>query len=127
MKLDKLTLALNPENKRYFGAAAGGQLLIGQCNACKRPHFYPRSLCPFCFSADTVMTPALGEGVIYSYSVTRQASPPYVIAYVTLAEGVTMLSNIVDCDPENVRIGLKVKVKFVKVNEEQSVPMFTLA
>ncbi|MDB5452151.1 MAG: DNA-binding protein, partial [Caulobacteraceae bacterium] len=54
-----------------------------------------------------------GQGVIYSYSVTRRGTPtPYCIAYVTLDEGPTMMTNIVDCDLDQVRIGQRVQVVF---------------
>ena len=51
--------------------------------------------------------------MIYTYSVMRRGAPePYAIAYVTLAEGPTMMTNIVDCDLDGIRIGQKVKVVF---------------
>ena len=42
----------------------------------------------------------------------RRAKEPYAIAYVTLAEGPTMLTNIVDCDLDELRIGQAVAVVF---------------
>ena len=50
------------------------------------------------------------DGTIYSWSVERRANPPYAIAFVTLAEGPTMLSTIVDCDLDAIRIGQAVRV-----------------
>ncbi len=63
--------------------------------------------------------------MIYSYSVTRQAKPPYVIAYVTLDEGVSMLTNIVDCEIDKIRIGQKVRVKFSEAGDGYALPVFT--
>src|SRR5271156_1086453 len=88
----------NPETQPYWDAAANGKLLVKKCLACGRPHHYPRSICPHCFSDRTEWTTASGKGTIYSYSVMRRAEVPYVIAYVTLDEGTTMMTNIVDCD-----------------------------
>ncbi|HAC60142.1 MAG TPA: DNA-binding protein, partial [Rhodobiaceae bacterium] len=82
---------------------------------------------PHCHSSDTAFVEASGRGEIYSYSVTRQAKPPYVIAYVTLEEGVTMLTNIVDCDLEGLSIGQKVKVKFLDAGEGMALPVFAPA
>ena len=48
---------------------------------------------------------ASGNGTIYTFSVMRRAKEPYAIAYVTLAEGPTMMTNIVDCDFDALRIG----------------------
>ena len=58
--------------------------------------------------------------------MTRRAGPiPYAIAYVTLDEGVTMLTNIVDCDLDTLRIGQRVKVCFKPTDGDAMVPMFT--
>jgi uncharacterized OB-fold protein len=123
----KPRLTLNRESRPYFEAAGKGRLVIKKCNACARVHYYPRTICPHCHSDDTEFVEASGRGVIYSYSVTRQATPPYVIAYVTLEEGVTMLTNIVDCDVDSVRVGQKVKVKFIDAGDGFALPMFWLA
>ena len=75
---NKINLVVNSESKPYWEGAAKGQLLIRTCNACGKAHYYPRTICPHCFSEDTAFVEASGSGVIYSYSVTRQAKPPYV-------------------------------------------------
>lgn len=123
----KSRIAINPENKPYWEEAGKGKLLVKKCNTCNEVHFYPRSICPHCSSTDTAFVEASGRGVIYSYSVTRQGKPPYAIAYVTLDEGVSMLTNIIDVDVDEVRIGQKVKVKFVAADDGYAVPMFAPA
>ena len=66
--------------------------------------------------------------MIYTYSTMRRGVPvPYTIAYVTLDEGVSMMSNIVDCDADALNIGDKVKVVFKSAEDGTAVPMFTLA
>ena len=117
-----------PENKPYWDAAAQGKLLLKKCGACGEYHHYPRSLCPYCMSDKTEWKEAKGSGTIYSYSVTRRTGPvAYVLACVTLDEGPTMMTNIVDCDLDTIRIGQKVKVVFKKTEGGASVPMFALA
>ncbi|MCY1556355.1 hypothetical protein D9M68_930950 [compost metagenome] len=97
------------------------------CDACGKPHWYPRTLCPFCLGT-THWKPSSGRGTIYSYSVTRRAGPvPYCIAYVTLDEGVTMMTQIVDCDLDTVRIGQKVVLRFSPSEDGVPLPTFTLA
>jgi uncharacterized OB-fold protein len=118
---------VNPETKPFWDAAANGTLLLKKCNACGEVHHYPRALCPFCFSDKTEWLAASGRGTIYSYSVMRRTEVPYVIAYVTLEEGVTMMTNIVDCDPDTVRIGQRVKLSFRPSDGGPPVPMFTPA
>src|SRR4030095_16639052 len=103
---------VDPATEAYWNAAKEGVLRIRRCTACGQVHFYPRPQCPFCLGA-TEWVDASGRGTIYSVSVTRKAGPiPYAIAYVALDEGVTMLTNIVDCDLDAVRIGDRVKVVF---------------
>jgi uncharacterized OB-fold protein len=113
----------NPETQAFWDAAADGRLLLKKCRACGELHWYPRALCPFCFG-ETDWVAASGKGAIYSYSVMRRASVPYAIAYVTLDEGVTMMTNIVDCDLDAIRIGQPVRVVFRPSDGGPPVPMF---
>ncbi|HEV8615346.1 MAG TPA: Zn-ribbon domain-containing OB-fold protein [Methylomirabilota bacterium] len=117
----------NPETKAFWEAAGQGKLLIKKCRACGEVHYYPRALCPLCFSADTEWQATSGAGTIYSYSVMRRVDVPYAIAYVTLEEGVSMMTNIVDCDLDTIRIGQRVKVVFKPTDGGPPVPMFTPA
>ena len=94
------------------------------CRACGEGHHYPRALCPHCFSDQTEWRQASGKGVIYSFSVMRRAPVPYAIAYVTLEEGPTMMTNIVDCDLDAIRIGQRVTVVFKPSDGGPPVPMF---
>jgi uncharacterized protein len=115
---------IDPEMKPFWDAAAQGKLFLKRCRQCGAAHWHPRLLCPFCLGA-TEWFEASGRGEIYSMSVTRRGEI-YAIAYVTLEEGVTMLTNIVDCDYDALRIGQKVRVKFVPSDGGAPVPMFTL-
>ncbi len=120
------TPVLDAETEPFFAAAKKGKLLVRRCRQCSERHWYPRALCPFC-QADTDWEECSGDGVIYSVSVTRRAGPvPYAIAYVTIAEGVTMLTNIIDCDVDDLRIGQPVRVCFRDSSEGVTVPMFTV-
>jgi uncharacterized OB-fold protein len=117
----------NPETTAFWDAAARGTLLIKRCTACGQPHYYPRALCPFCGSDATEWQAASGGGTIYSFSVMRRAEVPYAIAYVTLDEGVTMMTNLVDCDLDALRIGQRVRLAFTPTDGGPPVPTFTPA
>jgi len=119
--------ATTPETQPFWDAAAAGRLLIKKCGSCGERHHYPRAICPFCGSDRTEWQPASGRGTIYTYSVMRRAPVPYAIAYVTLEEGVTVMTNIVDCDLDGIRIGQPVKVVFKPTDGGPPVPMFTPA
>ena len=117
----------NPETTAFWDAARQGKLLVKRCTACGQSHYYPRALCPFCGSAATEWRPASGAGTIYSYSVMRRAEVPYAIAYVTLDEGVTMMTNLVDCDFDALKIGQRVRVVWKPTDGGPPVPTFTPA
>jgi uncharacterized protein len=117
----------NPETKPFFEGAGAGRLMVRRCTSCKKVHWYPRELCPFCFG-ECAWEQASGKAKIYSFSVMERANPPYAAAYVTLAEGPTMLTNLVDCDFKALKIGQDVTVTFVKTEGEgPSLPFFTPA
>ena len=119
--------AVNPEIKPFFDAAAQGNLMLKKCAACGQSHFYPRAICPYCASDRTEWVTSSGRGTIYSYSVMRRVPVPYAIAYVTLEEGVTMMTNIVDCDLDAIKIGQAVRLVFRPSEGGPPVPMFTPA
>ena len=113
----------NPETKPFFEGASAGKLMLRRCTTCKKAHFYPRALCPFCFG-DCEWEAASGKGTVYSYSTMKRGEAPYSIAYVTLAEGPTMLTNIVNCDFDKLHIGQPVAVVFQETEGGPPVPMF---
>ena len=120
--------ALNPGDQPYFDAAAEGKLMLKKCADCGQHHHYPRALCPFCMSDRVQWVQAKGTGEIYTFSVSRRAGPVvYCIAYVTLDEGVKMMTNVVDCDLDSIKVGQKVKVAFKKTEGGVSMPVFVPA
>ena len=116
--------AMNPGDEAYFAAAKEGRLLLKRCSACGKTHHYPRAICPFCWSDNVEWVEASGLGTIYPYSVTRRGEQ-YCIAYVTLQEGPTLMSNIVDCDLDRIRIGDTVRVVFKPTEGGWAIPMFS--
>ncbi|HWS75898.1 MAG TPA: Zn-ribbon domain-containing OB-fold protein [Quisquiliibacterium sp.] len=119
--------AAYPETRPFWEASAEGRLLVKACRACGRAHWYPKVVCPFCHSADLEWREASGRGTIYTYSVMRRVEVPYVLAYVTLEEGPTLMTNIVDCDVDSVRIGQSVRVRFRQAPQGRTVPVFAPA
>jgi uncharacterized OB-fold protein len=116
--------AVNAETKMFWDAAREGRFLVPFCSACGKAHWYPRAICPFCASDKIEWRNASGKGTIYTFSVMRRAKDPYAIAHVTLAEGPTMLTNIVDCDFDKLKIGQPVTVVFQETENGPPAPMF---
>ncbi len=114
----------NPETAPFWQAAKEGKLLYKRCQNCGEPHFYPRAICPFCGSDQTEWQTASGHGSIYSWSAMRRAPVPYAIAYITLDEGPTIMSNLVQCDFDALAIGQRVELVFQQAEDGSAVPMF---
>ena len=103
----------------YWDAAAEGTLLVRRCGACGVAHHYPREFCPRCWSEDVTWERASGRATLYTWSVVhRNDLPPfgdrvpYTAAVVDLAEGPRMMTEIVDCEEDALRIGMPLEVTF---------------
>lgn len=114
-----------PGTEPYWQAATDNRLLIKRCTACGRAHHYPRPHCPHCWSGDVIWQDAAGTGTVYALSTMERADPPYTIAYVTLDEGVTVLTNLIGMDAP--AIGDRVRVTFASAEDGQMIPLFTEA
>ena len=106
----------NPETKPFFDGAAQGKLVLPQCVATKKFIWYPRGISPFTLGP-VEWKEVSGKGTLYTYSVMERANPPYVIGYVQLEEGPKMMTNIVGCDPKDVKIGMAVKVQWIQTED----------
>ncbi len=108
---------ISPDDALFWRGVDAGTLLIGHCDGCSTSFWYPRPFCPTC-GGDARTVPASGAGTVYSFTVVRKARGafgdcvPYVVAYVELSEGPRILTNIVDCDPADVSIGMPVEIGF---------------
>jgi uncharacterized OB-fold protein len=114
-----------PEMRSFWAAAAEGRLLVKACEDCDRAHWYPRVICPLCRSEKTEWRDASGRGTLYAFSEVRRAEVPYILAYVRLAEGPIIMTNIVECDADSLRIDQPVFVRFRPTLEGRLVPMFS--
>lgn len=117
--------SVTPEAAPYWAAAADSRLLIKACRACGELHHYPRPHCPFCLSSDTEWREASGGGVLYAATVIRKGPGAGLApAFVTLDEGLTIQAGLVDCEPEAVQIGARLRVVFKPSENGTLVPMF---
>ena len=120
---------VNVETKAFWDATAEGKLLLPRCNACGIVIWYPRAFCPECSSFDISWFEATGRGTVYSFTINRRGQGDYrdlayVVAYVELDEGPRLLTNIVDCDPEQVSVGQAVRVVFHPTSSGAALPRF---
>ena len=120
---------MQPWSKPFWEGTKQHKLLIQECKDCNAKIFYPRKICPECWSENLSWTEASGKGKVFSYSVTMAGVEekfaedlPFVLALVDLEEGVRMMTNIVDCPHDEVSIGMDVEVVFENVTEDVSLP-----
>ena len=117
--------------RSFWQACARGELAIQRCDACRRLRHYPQPRCPHCRSDRWSWQPVSGRGEVYSYAVCHRAfhpafagAVPYVVATVELEEGVRMVADLADVAPEEVRIGMPVRVCFEPLDDEIALPRF---
>ena len=77
----------NPETATFWEAAKQGKFMIKRCTACGEPHYFPRSICPFCFSDKTVWEESSGEAAIYTFSLMRKSRDRALCDRLCHAEG----------------------------------------
>jgi uncharacterized OB-fold protein len=120
---------INVETKTFWDATAEGKLLLPRCNDCDVVIWYPRQFCPECSSFNISYFEASGKGTVYSFAINRRGQGDYrdlayVLAYVELDEGPRVLTNIVDCDVDQVSVGQKVQVVFHPTSNGVALPRF---
>ena len=115
----------------FWQGCQNQQLLIQRCVQCNHLQFYPRSICTVCLSEDLEWKQASGRGRIWTYTVIRHPvseayadEVPYVLALIRLDEGPTMMSALIECDPESVESGMPVEVVFEQWSDTTSMPKF---
>lgn len=123
---------VTPETERFWEGAADERFLICTCQDCGLTYYYPRLLCPDCFGSGD-WHEASGIGSVYSYSIAEQVAGwpekalPLIIAYIQLEEGPRVLSNVVNCNPEEIEIGAPAEVTFVSTETQDiAIPVFEL-
>ncbi|MGE3910189.1 MAG: Zn-ribbon domain-containing OB-fold protein [Chloroflexota bacterium] len=124
---------VQPEVKVFWDATAEGKLLLPKCTECQTLIWFPRPFCPSCGSLSVEWIEASGKGTIYTYTVNRRGAGdlieyrepvPYVLAYVELEEGPRIMTNIVDCDVDSVKIGQAVEAVFHDTGEGTALVRF---
>ena len=109
--------APSPTTEAFWAATAEHRFLLQRCAACSAAQFYPKATCTTCGSSELAWEAASGRGTLHTFTVARRATHPafdgigpYVVAIVELAEGPRVTSNLVECDLDDVRIGMSVEL-----------------
>jgi uncharacterized OB-fold protein len=110
--------ALDDDNRFFWTSGEDGRLRFLRCGGCGYYLHPPLPRCPGCGSRDVAQSVVSGRGTVFSFTVNHHSwdggTEPYAIALVELAEqeGLRLTSNVVGCPPDEVRIGMAVRVAF---------------
>ncbi len=111
------------ESVAFWDGARQGRLCIPKCENCGRFFFYPRHLCPHCWSRDWAWQRATGAATLKTLTTVHRAGhpgwaavAPYSVGLVELDEGPTLLTHLLDL-PADYEIGMAMTVQFVRVGE----------
>ena len=122
---------ITEELRPFFAAAREGRLVVQRCVGCGRRRFPPRDICSECLGREADWVGSSGRGHLVSFNVMHQvyhpgfaAKVPYAVALVELDDGGRMLTNVVECPIESLRVGLPVEVTFEQRSAEVSLPQF---
>lgn len=120
-----------PETQHFWDGCNKGELLLQRNKQTGEAYFPPRPFDPKTGSRDVEVFKASGKGILWSYVINHRPRPdmgtePYAIAVVKLDEGVTMMTNIVNCPqtPEALVLDMPVEVVFEKMSDTISLPFF---
>jgi len=122
-----------PETDFYWEKARAHELWLMRCEDCGSTYFYPRPICPRCFSRNTRWVQSSGHGTVYAFSIVhRPPTPafaervPYVAALVELEGGARMPANLVEVEPDpgSIHVGMPVEVVFEDRSETIALPQF---
>lgn len=117
----------------FWRSGADGVLRVSRCGSCGMRFHPPLPTCPTCHGRDVPLAPTDGRASVVGFSVNHQPwlpgfPPPYVVAIVALAEDdrARLTTNIVGCDPDEVQVGMRVKVLFEQHPDDAEVwiPLF---
>ncbi len=102
-------------------------MIASRCGVCGKVDLPPRAVCSVCHRKSIGKMQQIqlsGDGEVYSYTTVHEAPSqlemlkPYVMVMVRMDEGVMLTSQLIDCDPKDVRIGMRVRTAFRKVGED---------
>ena len=124
---------IEPLTEPFWTAAREGRLVIQRCTHCGAFRHLPSAMCGSCQSTAHEWVESAGRGAVYTYTIAAhavhpatKAAVPYNVVVVKLDDcgGVLVPGNVVECAPEDVRVDMRVRVVFERIDDEISMPRF---
>jgi uncharacterized protein len=116
-----------PISQPFWDGCAVGELRYQRCAQCGAAEFDPTWVCRHCGEDALNWCVSGGRGEVYSHAVvwrpqTPEFDAPYAVVIVTYDEGFRMLTNLIGCPVDEVRIGLRVQTEFHAVGVDVTLP-----
>ena len=115
----------SPTTRPFWDGLNERKVQIQRCDGCDSWVFYPRTRCPSCLSDLLIWREVSGQGVLYTYTLARQPTAPHFadetpqqLAVVELDEGVRMTSTLVNVEPSDIVIGMRLQPYFDQVTDD---------
>jgi uncharacterized OB-fold protein len=126
--------ALEGLSREFYAWCERGELRFQRCTGCGAWRHVPREMCAECGSSEWEWERSSGRGRVFTWTVVARAmhpafrsDVPFAPAVIELNEGVRLLSQVVDCPPEELQIDMPVEVTFEAVTPEITLPKFRRA
>lgn len=120
----------DPVSQPFWDALHEHRLVLQKCGQCGAIRHYPRPVCDQCYSMEVEWADASGKGTVHSWTVSHHAfhisfkrDLPITLALIDLDEGVRLNCQLKGVDPEDIRIGLPVRVGFEDLTDDVTVPV----
>ena len=119
----------SPESEPFWEATRERRLVLQWCTTCAAPVHFPRSFCPRCRQTSLEWRESVGTGRVHAVTIEHKPEAmggvePYAVALVDLDEGARLMTNVVGCDPDEVRIGMAVRVTWEPLEDGRHLPLF---
>lgn len=117
-------------SKPFWDATRDRKILLQYCRATGRYQFYPRPVSLFTGRRDLEWREVSGKGQIFAFTVAHIGRPPfaghtpYLIATVTLDEGVNMIANVIRCPMDSIAVGMRVRPTWAPLPDGTNLLLF---
>ena len=118
-------------SKEFYEWCRRGDLRFQRCSDCQAWRHVPREMCAKCGSDEWKWVKSSGKGTVFTWTVAARAmhpafvdAVPYAPVIIEMDEGVRLVSELIDCEPADLEIGMRVEVAFAKVSDEVTLPKF---
>ncbi len=121
----------NDDTKPFWDYCKRHELRMQKCRQCGYVRCPPSIVCPNCHSLEAEWVKLSGKGKVFSFTIFHYVYDkafandiPYAVASIELEEGPRMVSNIVGCPLEDIKVDMPVEVYFEDISEQFALPKF---